>query len=305
MKKNIILYAAFAAVILAAASCGKEKQPSPVGDVDMASAASAEVARTIAFDKQESLPLYTDGEGTEYSVLSLEFTEGNRYIAILLPPVESGTKAPANARAEAGKYSWDGEWYRCEGWFKADVCIGETVPDAGPASVAPTAVVIVANGSENSYPATVNSMVASSQQQVNASRNWKVESSLVKIAGNGIAIEAGFKGGCDFHQIASYAAQQGAKINVDDFVGYDIRELIFDGADNLMVCFSGASAFYGSYTLDGNDIAYSFTIGGNEFMNASATGTLAFPAQGRAVLELFASSKGYSGSMVLELSQVD
>ncbi|MBR5670469.1 MAG: hypothetical protein IKX11_01275 [Bacteroidales bacterium] len=133
-------------------------------------------------------------------------------------------------------------------------------------------------------------------EEVNANRTWIVDNTYIKITG-GVNAEAGFKG-CDFQEIAQFLKDNGAKIDPSKVAGYKISEMEFTGSGSMNIAFSATSSFYGSYTLSGENITYSFVvINNNDILAASASGKLTFPANKKAELILNTTIGGYNGTV--------
>jgi len=69
----------------------------------------------------------------------------------------------------------------------------------------------------------------------------------------------------------------------------------------MILIFTQADDFYGTYTLSGKNIRYVLSMGGNDLMNASASGTLDFPSEGKAKLSLNVAFNNYSGTIEYDL----
>ena len=299
MKRFLLILAAAALVLpLSSSSCQKQDDPTPQ-DVVMEPAKTADVAKVVSFELVSgATPRYISKEGKEYDVLSIEFTEGSRYILRRRPvtTASSVTKALtiSNVEVISGKFTLSGTKYLCHGDFEASV-----EPQAADL------VAIYVNGKEMTFQATVAATPqTTNSNKTNANRTWKVDNSIINIYGQGISLEMGFKG-CDLFQVATYAYENGAKIDPSKLVGYSITELIFTGNNTMNISFAGQPSFYGEYTLNGNNISYRLTVGSNELLQTTANGTLTFPTDGKATLRLNSSLKGYSGSIEFALTEVD
>ena len=79
MKKLVILFAAAVMMLPLAISCKKVDQPTT--DVVMEPAATADVAKVVSFENlpMAQRPTYVTA-GSTYEIVSVEFTEGSRYI---------------------------------------------------------------------------------------------------------------------------------------------------------------------------------------------------------------------------------
>lgn len=295
--KRILFILAAAAMILPLSSSSCKKQDNPTEDVVMEPAKTADVAKVVSFELVSgATPRYISKEGKEYDVLSIEFTEDSRYILRRRPVItaSSVTKAESGVEVVTGKFTESGGKYTCQGAFEA------TVEPKGSDSA-----VISVNGKTQTASAKVTSTPqTTNSNKTNADRTWKVDNSIIKISGSGVSIDMGFKG-CDLYQIAQYAKENGASVDPSKLSGYAITELMFTGNNTMTISFSGQPSFYGEYTLNGNNITYRLTVGSNELLQATANGTISFPAQGKATLILNSSLKGYSGSIEFALSQAN
>lgn len=300
MKKIIIMLAA-AVMMLPLVSCDKQDKPDPQKEVVMEPAATSDVAQIISFeDAPGENPVYLDlKKDIKYEVLSIEITEGGRYIMRRMPVITDASSIPATKAGGAieivvGKLAFiDGKL----------VCTGEleAVIDFKGGSVTLT----IQGGSPKDYPAKfIKGSTGSSTKGVNAARTWGVENSIVNISGSGVSVQAGFKG-CDFHEIAQFAKKGGANIDPAKVEGYNISEIIFTGGTTVAISFTGGATFYGTYKLNGNNISCDITSGADDIVGHSASGTLTFPADKKAVLSLSTTVKGYSASVEFELKQIN
>ena len=263
----------------------------------MEPAKTADVAKVISFELVSgATPRYLNNEGQEYEVLSIEFTEGSRYILRRRPVItsSSATKAESGVEVVTGKFTLSGTKYLCQGAFEA------TIEPKGSDSA-----VISVNGKTQTAAAQVTATPqTTNSNKTNANRTWKVDNSIVSISGTGISLEMGFKG-CDLYEVARYAYENGAKVDPSELSGYSITEIMFTGNNTMAISFAGQPSFYGEYTLNGKNISYRLTVGSNELLQTTANGTLTFPTDGKAILRLNSSLKGYSGSIEFALTEVD
>ena len=299
MKKLIILFAA-AAMMLPLASCKKQDQPAPK-EVVMEPAATAEVAQIISFeDAPGENPIYLDlKKKVNYEVLSIEITEGSRCIVRRRPIITESSSIPATKAGGAieivvGNLAFIGGKLVCTGSFVATIEIKNGI-----------ATISFEGGSAKNYAAAVTKPAPSgSTQNTNASRTWEVASSIINISGGGIGVQTGFKG-CDFHEIAQFAKNSGASLDPEKVAGYSITEIIFTQQKTFSISFSGGYTFYGTYQLNGENVSCSITSGALDIVGQSASGTLTFPAKGKAVLSLSTSVKNYSASVEFEMNEID
>lgn len=299
MKKIIIMLAA-AVMMLPLASCNKQDQPAPK-EVVMEPAATTEVAQIISFeDAPGENPVYLDlKKDIKYEVLSIEITEGSRYIMRRKPVITesnsvSATKAGGAIEIVVGKLAFIDGKLVCTGSFVATIEIKTGI-----------ATISVEGGSAKSYAAAVTKPAGSgSTQNTNASRTWGVASSIINISGGGIGVQTGFKG-CDFHEIAQFAKNAGANLDPEKVAGYSITEIIFTRQKTFSISFSGGATFYGTYQLNRENVSCSITSGASDIVGQSASGTLTFPAKGKAVLSLSTTVKNYSASVEFEMNEID
>ena len=254
----------------------------------MTAAKTASVAKTITFALSDA-PTYSSGPD-EFQVHSIEFTEGSRFIVLRGPaPI---TKADNGLEAIVGSYTESNGKYILAGF-------GEVTISGSSVTVAPT------GAAPQTVNATVTPTAASGTQQVNAARTWKPDNCIVKISGDGVKIDKSFSPGCNLQTIATYAADNGVKgIDMTQVNGYNLSEVIFTGSKTMVLRFSNGKNFYGTYTLSGTSLTYTLSEG-NDLINASASGTLEYPANGKATLILNAKVKNYSGSIELNLSETN
>lgn len=300
MKKNLLVLVALSVVALPFLfSCGKPNDPDkPAETVVMQDPPTKDAAIKIEFHEDKPLPKYVDSEG-EYEVLSIEFTESNRYI---IKRRIIGTKAKVgDIQTVVGSYTESNGNYNCAGFGSVNV--------SGSGSNAN--VNVKPEGSENAgneFNGNANvqdTPESSSQDQKNADRNWKIDSTDLEVAGDGVHISRGF-GGCDLYEIATFAQKNKAKIDPEKFVGYKVVEFIFTGNGTFVINFTGpnAPAIEGSYKINESSKTINFTLpGDNPFFSGSISGTYEYPADKKMTLVLNASIKGYSGSMTFIMVQ--
>lgn len=290
MKKLFFLFAAAAMILPLAFACTKEDKPA---DVEMDPAKTADVAKVVSFEKATGTnPTYSKA-GKTYEILSIEFTEGSRYILRRRPLLANSlTKADDGVEVVTGTFTESNGKYNCQGEFT-----GTVEPKGTSADVTPQ------GGQTQSAPANVQDTNTTTKEATNASRTWKVNNSYIKVSGKGINIDTGFNG-LDFVSIADYAMNAGVNINPVNFMGYSCDEVLFTGEGSMVISFTGAPAFYGTYRLSGENLSYTFLSGGNDIMGQSANGTLTFPAEHKAELTLNTTIKGYTGSIQLSMSEI-
>lgn len=294
MKKLFILLAA-AALMLPLASCHKDPGKDKDQPVEMKPAATADVAKVVSFESApaEKKPTYNHGN-VIYEMISIEFTEASRYI---LKGKPVATKA-GNSDVEilTGPFTEKNGTYQCTGDFTGTVTVSGTGSNKD--------VTVNTGGEEQKTTGNVSAPSSGSSDKTNASRTWKIASCVVNVSGEGITVNKGFNGGCNLEAIAKYIKDNGGKINVDAFVGYDLTEILFTGSNTVVFRFKNAPDFGGSYTLNGENFSMTLEVGGNDLVNQKATGSLSFPADGKAEFSLMMSFKGYTGGIDFSLTEV-
>lgn len=293
MKKLFILLAA-AALMLPLASCHKDPGKDKDQPVEMKPAATADVAKVVSFESApaENKPTYNHGN-VIYEMISIEFTEASRYI---LKGKPVATKA-GNSDVEilTGPFTEKNGTYQCTGDFTGTVTVSDTGSNKD--------VTVNTGGEEQKTTANVSAPSSGSSDKTNASRTWKVASCIVNVSGNGLSVNKGFTG-CNLEDIAKYIKSNGGDINPDVLAGYNVSEILFTGSNTVVISFTNAPDFGGSYTLNGENFSMTLEIGGNDLVNQKATGFLSFPADGKAEFSLMMAFKGYSGGIDFSLTEV-
>lgn len=283
MKKLIVLFAAAAVMLPLLSSCNPEDKPTK--KVVMEPAPTAEDAVLFTFEEK---PLYMMN-GQKCEIVSIEFTEDSRYILGLSPVIDGSVSATPDTKALKlgnvvnGKFTVSGGTYITHGEYEAQMELRDQV-----AKITGAVTGEFKGKKKRSESVTV--------EEVNANRTWIVDNTYIKITG-GVNAEAAFKG-CDFQEIAQFLKDNGAKIDPGKLAGYKISEMEFTGSGSMNIVFSATSSFYGSYTLSGENITYSFVvINNNDILAASASGKLTFPANKKAELILNTTIGGYNGTV--------
>lgn len=293
MKKLFILLAA-AALMLPLASCHKDPGKDKDQPVEMKPAATADVAKVVSFESApaEKKPTYSRGN-VIYEMISIEFTEANRYI---LKGKPVATKA-GNSDVEilTGPYTEKNGTYQCTGDFSGTVTVSGNGSNKD--------VTVNTGGEEQKTTGNVSAPSTGSSDKTNASRTWKVVNCVVAVSGNGLSVNKGFTG-CNMEEIAKYIKSNGGDINPDILAGYNVSEILFTGSNTVVISFTNAPDFGGSYTLNGENFSMTLEVGGNDLVNQKATGSLSFPADGKAEFSLMMSFKGYTGGIDFSLTEV-
>ena len=239
MKKYFILSVAALVVLPMFLACHKSDSNTDDPTVElvvMDDPVTKEVAKTIEF-KANALPVYVD-DVAQYEILSIEFTEGGRYImkrrVAAITKVEVG-----DVETVVGTYTESNGTYNMEGFGEVTVSEGSGTQE----------VEVKPAGEENAdnattTQATVTQTTTSSTEENNISRTWSVANTLLKVSGSGVSIEKTFTG-LNLQEMAKYAASNGvSKLSdkLDRFAGYTVKNLIFTGDNTICFDFTGASA---------------------------------------------------------------
>jgi hypothetical protein len=294
MKRLLFILAAAAMVFsLSSSSCQKQDDPKPKEDVVMKPAATADEAQVILMETLTEKPRCTV-EGKDYTIQSIEITEGKRYLLAL----EEGTTKASSLKILSGKFTISNDVLNLLGVLTAKIQLNSNKLALS---------LIIGSKTYDLSKAKITKPQNSSVEGVNAARTWVVENTLLKINGNGVNVESTFKG-CDLHEIADFASKNGVKdLDASLLAGYAVSECIFTGNSTLTISFSGAlaPAVYGKYDLKKDVFSYKLSLGGNDILNANANGTLNFPADQKAELMLNETIKGYATKLTLYMSAVD
>lgn len=296
MKKNLLVLAALSVVALPFLfSCGKPNDPDkPAETVVMQDPPTKDAALLIEFHEDKPLPKYADNQG-EYEVLSIEFTESNRYI-IKRRVIETKAKV-GDIQTVVGSYTESNGNYNCPGFGSVNV--------SGSGSNANVNVKPEGGNEFNGNANVKDTPEGSSQDQKNADRNWKIASTTLEVNGDGVRFSRDFEG-CDLHEMADFAKRNKANVDPDKFVGYKVVEFIFTGNGTFVINFTGpnAPAIEGTYKINESSKTINFTLpGDNPFFSGSIPGTYEYSVDKKMTLVLNASIKGYSGSMTFIMSQ--
>ena len=296
MKKNLLVLAALSVVALPFLfSCGKPNDPDkPAETVVMQDPPTKDAAIKIEFHEDKPLPKYADNQG-EYEVLSIEFTESNRYI-IKRRVIETKAKV-GDIQTVVGSYTESNGNYNCPGFGSVNV--------SGSGSNANVNVKPEGGNEFNGNANVKDTPEGSSQDQKNADRNWKIASTTLEVNGDGVRFSRDFEG-CDLHEMADFAKRNKANVDPDKFVGYKVVEFIFTGNGTFVINFTGpnAPAIEGTYKINESSKTINFTLqGDNPFFSGSIPGTYEYSADKKMTLVLNASIKSYSGSMTFIMVQ--
>lgn len=296
MKKLIALFAVAALVLPLAIACNPEDKPAK--EVVMQPGPTAESAMVVSFEASPQKPHF-ENKGQNLEVVGIEFTESGRYFLVCQPLLaESATKTgiSGNSRTLVLIAKFDeiaaGKNYKLRAPFDATIEIRDK------------AVKITRNNDSAEYPAVISKPTTSGVPATNIARAWKVDGCYLKVSGK-VNVERGFNG-CDFKEIAQFLKENNVKIDPSELDGYKIDEFDFTGSNTMVISFTNTYTFYGDYKLNGENISYLFTVIHNkEILNASASGTLTFPADKKAELMLNTIIDGYSGQITFNLSEAN
>ena len=285
MKKMVFLLIAAAAILPFAVSC--EKSDKPTEEVVMEPAKTAEVAQIISFeDAPGENPIYLKDNVT-YEILSIEFTDSGNYLLRRRPLITEAAARPATKSLVLPEIVW-GHFdevtgkLNCHGEFE-----GTVEPKENSADVTPQ------NSATQSANAAIQKSTNNNQSTTNAARSWSVKYCIIDVSVKGANISAGFNG-CNFQEIAEFAASKGAEFDPDIVAGYVIDDIAFTSNSTLVFHFKNRQLYYGKYTLNGQDISYTLASGGNDFIGTTASGTLTFPEKNTAQLILISNVNGYT-----------
>lgn len=311
MKKSLLILTALSLAALPFLfSCNKpDNGGEDVVEVVMPEPPTADAAIKIDFPASNP-PTYADTKG-EYEILSIEFTEANRYI---LTRKVIATKANVgDTEVVIGSYTENNGSYQCQGEsFSGQVNVGASSSGSG----SDTKVDVKPSGEENqgkdySGDAKVTETPApSSGDQSNAVRNWQVNKVLISVKGKGLDISAPFTNGCDLKEIASWAANNGVsglKDRLSEFDGYKVKEVSFTGANTVTITFTGANtkAVNGNYSMNTTSKTITFSLTeGNAFFHGSVSGSYEYPNDKTMNLVLNTTVEGYNCTMEMNMTRL-
>jgi hypothetical protein len=311
MKKAI--FTLFAASLLLV-SCNKGINP---GDVVFPDPATKAYAMSVVFDMGE--PLYLDlpersvpnnpasttsGKTSEVDIVGIDLTDDSRYALYI---GDKNTKAGFPKKPTTvwmGKFQFTADVYQLEGF--GDVY----VKDSKTIVIRPKAT--KANQESYELKATITKFAELSAAAANLARNWKVESTYIKVKGgkDNISASQSFTG-CDLHAIARALKEKKVNLSdedVDKLDGFEITELNFIGNNNVVMNFNGPESYYGTWTVSGNNITWELN-NSNKLIAAKATGTVSFPSSNKAVLimnaEVSHNDEKYAGTIEFTLSHAN
>lgn len=295
VKLSLVLLASFPLLF----SCGKTGADTPeVKEVVMSDPASKASAKTIEF-KSGDLPKYSDAKA-DYEVLSIEFTEGSRYI--MKRRVVAVKSAVGDIEIIVGSYTESNGNYNMQGVGEVKVSSDNKEVEWKP------------SGEENkdnqaTTQPTVKNTTTTSSDQGNLARTWKVDNCRLNVTGNGVSIERTFSG-LNLEEIAKYAAENGVnklKDKLDRFVGYNVANIIFTGDNTFCISFTGANGIEGSYSINtsSKNFSYDFSNSDNPFFHGKGSASYNFPADKKAYVNMSMTLEGYSGTLEMNLSQAN
>lgn len=299
MKKQIVILSlALLAVMPAVFSCNKNTTPDTTPEVVMSDPATKTAAKTVEF-KTGDLPKYEDSKAT-YEVLSIEFTEGGRYI--MKRRVTAVKSAVGDIEVIVGTYTESNGNYNMSGVGNVSVASDNKTVEWKP------------SGEENkdnqtTTEASVKATTTANTDENNIARTWSVQNCLLHVNGNGVAIEKGFNG-LNLEEIAKYAAENGVnqlKNKLDRVKGYNTANVLFTGDNTFCISFTGANAIEGSYNMNvtAKKFTYNFTEGSNPFFHGSGSAEYDFPADKKLYVAMSLTLEGYNGTLEMNLYQAN
>lgn len=264
MKK--LFYLLFAGALLLPFSCNQNDK-TKTDEVKMEEPSTKHAATVIHFkDQNPTLSI----QGTDAAVTKLEFMEASRFLLRYNAPTKAAEPAE---KVLAGRFSFHNGVYE--------------IPGIGSVKINGSAVEITPHSGEPvSINATVTPTTTSNDPLFNAARNWKVEDVILTLKGGSIAIEKKFDG-CNLEEMAKYATEHGVLLDVKQFKGMDVDEIILSGANTFLITFKNADVepFYGTFNIDGERFDYKL-VKGNDLLNVDAEGHLIFTEKGKCNLKI-------------------
>ncbi len=263
MKK--LFYLLFAGALLLPFSCNQNDK-TKTDEVKMEEPSTKHAATVIHFkDQNPTLSI----QGTDAAVTKLEFMEASRYLLRYnTPPTKATTPAE---QVHVGRFNFHNGVYEIPG-------IGNFKLNGNAVDITPH------SGEPVSVNATVTPTTTSDDPLFNAARNWKVEDVILTLKGGSIAIEKKFTG-CNLEEMAQYAVDHNALLNVNQFKGMDVDEIILSGANTFVITFKNAKPFYGTFKIDGERFEYKL-VEGNDLLNIDAEGHIIFTEKGKCNLKI-------------------
>ena len=311
MKK--VSFFLLAASLLLAAACNKEGGQEEIVFPDPA---TKDVAVNIQFNKGEKLKVtlpdrsnpndpnsVKTGVMVETDVLSIDLTEGNRYV-LYIGDVETKAAGSQYAAVWTGHYTYAGGRYKMDGFGELSIendseCLFQPVS------------VRAGEWTGTRLPVTVTPIKANGTIALNLARNWKVNSTYIKIEGgkNSISVSRNYDG-CDLSKIAGDLKAKGAPLSDEDVAElskYNLKEITFIGNNKLVMNLQGPKSFYGNWYVSGTSFNWELNDG-NEIIANKVSGTVSFPGKGMALLVvsagLTAEGENYTGTVEFSLSPV-
>jgi hypothetical protein len=306
--KKVLFFAAIAALISVVVSCNNK--PAAGGEeaksVKQQDAISKDVAKNIVFSpKVENMPIVKvpitgAPEKETKAVKQIVFTEGGRFIMTVvdapLPKADDGEEVIV------GPFTYKDGVYTLEG-------VGSVKIDGKGITITP-----LTGDAVEAIAEVVEAIESGSDAEANAARVWKIKSVVIAIKGGDLdkaGIEKSFDNGLDLKAVADYAKSNGVQFTeeqLNKFMGYSVKEIIFSGSDTFAITFTDAKPFYGQFKIESTSFEWDLASVGNEFLNGKATGTISFPAQGRCQLivkaKINAQGKDYDGTLNFVLEEV-
>jgi len=259
--------------------------------------------------------------------LSIEFTEGGKYIITL---IEVEAKKVGDLSYLTGTYETnDGTSYNLTGDTASDFTGTITVETSqeNPEEVTvtvegttTTTVVDEGTGEEKDVVVTVSGTDESATEQetieetdlnVTLARTWKVDRVSIFADVNGATVSV-TRNDCDLPALAKELNQKG-KLGIEEskLDGFVVKDIIFTRAKTFAIEFSGQEPFVGEFELSPEGtFHYEFSGSvGNSVLSAKADGKVEWNAEDKQLEftikpELSGASKGYKGTVFFYLSEL-
>lgn len=284
--KKISLFAAMITILLAAAACNKGTQGYSPSPTKLDTPEKALSAKKLVLDDNQ------------LEIVSIEFTEGGRYIITKAVPVKSA----ANYIYITGTYTANGNTY--------------TLNDFGTVTVDSNAVTINVTqgddaGESLNVPAVSSAPLPETDLFVTLARTWKIDFIRISVNLNGSAVTVTKPGG-DLPALAQELSAKGVEIDQSKVAGYIVDDVIFTRAKTFAVEFSEQDPLVGEFALDEDGLFnYEFNgSAGNSIISAKADGSVKWDAEEQQLIfiinpEISGESTSYKGAVIFYLSEAN
>ena len=260
-------------------------------NIKMADPATKDVAAVVTFSGEKTPSLLV--KDTPVDIKKIEFTEASRFIMTYAP---TASKAITNEEVSVGSFTYQNGVYNLSG-------VGSVKTNGNSVTFTP------ASGEAQTVTATVTTSQAASDYHFNASRTWKVNSVIVGLVGGSYNLQRKFSG-CDLEEISVYAKKNGVPFseeNMNSFKGLKVDEVIFTASDTFVISFVNGVCYRGTFKITPNmDFSYNL-VEGNDLLNVSANGSIAFPADSKCTLVISTTAKHlwntYTGTIEFDLTE--